>query len=278
MPQGNRTASIITSAAIFILLEIAALAMLSSSSTLQNIWLNRASHRVMAFLWGSGEKVRNHFRVDQQNEELALENTHLMNELKRYKAEEDARKEESNAYVQESEVFEFIPASIVKISRNTTHNYVIVNKGYEDGIKEQSGIISPNGVLGIVTAVGRRYSYGLSLMNSNLSVSVRVGKLGITAPLVWDGRSSNGALVNNVPPHHEVQPGDTVWTSGYSSIFPPDIPVGVTGKTRLMDGSTMQIEVELFQDFNNVRYVTLVENKDKREIEEIEAEGGRMTK
>lgn len=278
MPQGNRTASIITSAAIFILLEIAALAMLSSSSTLQNIWINRASHRVMAFLWGGGEKVRNHFRVDQQNEELALENTHLMNELKRYKAEEEARNEDSNAYVQESEVFEFIPASIVKISRNTTHNYVIVNKGYEDGIKEQSGIISPNGVLGIVTAVGRRYSYGLSLMNSNLSVSVRVGKLGVTAPLVWDGRSSNGALVNNVPPHHEVQPGDTVWTSGYSSIFPPDIPVGVTGKTRLMDGSTMQIEVELFQDFNNVRYVTLVENKDKREIEEIEAEGGRMTK
>lgn len=252
--------------------------MLSSSSTLQNIWINRASHRVMAFLWGGGEKVRNHFRVDQQNEELALENTHLMNELKRYKAEEEARNEDSNAYVQESEVFEFIPASIVKISRNTTHNYVIVNKGYEDGIKEQSGIISPNGVLGIVTAVGRRYSYGLSLMNSNLSVSVRVGKLGVTAPLVWDGRRSNGALVNNVPPHHEVQPGDTVWTSGYSSIFPPDIPVGVTGKTRLMDGSTMQIEVELFQDFNNVRYVTLVENKDKREIEEIEAEGGRMTK
>lgn len=270
MPQGNRTVSIVISAAIFILLEIAALAMLSSSSTLQNIWINRASHRVMAVLWGGGEKIRNHFRLEKQNEDLSLENAKLREELKKYKAREEREKEEEEAYSAESDKFNFIPASIVKISRNSSHNYVILNKGYEDGVKEQSGIISPRGVLGIVSAVGRNHSYGLSLMNNNISLSVRVGKIGVVAPLVWDGKKSNGALVNNVPPHHEVAPGDTIWTSGHSSIFPPDIAIGTTGKTRLMDGSTLQIEVELFQDFNDARYVTIVENTAKTEIEELE--------
>ena len=66
MPQGHKT-SILVSAAIFILLEVAALAMLDRSSTLQDIWINRASHRVMAALWSSGESVRNYFRLEAAN-------------------------------------------------------------------------------------------------------------------------------------------------------------------------------------------------------------------
>lgn len=245
--------------------------MLSSSSTLQNIWINRASHRVMAFFWGGGEKLRSHFMLEKQNEDLVLENASLRNELARYKALEERMKEAEEAFGYDSGKFRFIPASIVKISRNTTHNYIILNKGYTDGVKTQSGIISPQGVLGIITAVDKHHSYGLSLMNNSISVSVRIGSLGITAPMVWDGKSSNGAHIGDIPPHHDIAPGDTVWTSGHSSIFPPDIPLGVTGKTRLLDGSTQQVDVILFQDFNNARYVTIVENTEKSEIEALEA-------
>ena len=271
MPQGNRTVSIVISAAIFIVLEIAALAMLSSSSSLQNIWINRASHRVMAFFGGGGEKLRGHFMLEKQNEELVLENANLKNELARYKVLEERMKEAEQAFGSAGTKFKFIPAGIVKISRNTAHNYVILNKGYSDGVKTQSGIISSQGVLGIITAVDKHHSYGLSLMNNNISVSVRIGSLGIVGPMVWDGKNSNGAVIGDIPPHHDIMPGDTVWTSGHSSIFPPDIPLGVTGKTRLLDGSTQQVDVSLFQDFNNARYVTIVENTEKSEIEALEA-------
>lgn len=272
MPQGGKTAKIFVSAAIFIILEVAALAMLSSSSSLQNIWLNRASHRVLAFFWGGGEKVRQHFRLDKQNEELALENARLKNELMLYKAAAEAKDEAAHAAVPEDRVkFNFTPASIVKMSRNSAHNYIILNKGSEDGIKPNSGIISTHGVLGIVTAVDKHHSYGLSVMNNNISVSVRIGQLGIVAPMSWNGRSSHGAVIDNIPPHHSIAPGDTVWTSGHSSIFPADIPLGITEGTRLMDGSTMQVDVNLFQDFRNARYVSVVENLQKNEIEALEA-------
>lgn len=79
--------------------------------------------------------------------------------------------------------------------------------------------------------------------------------------------------MRNLPLHHEINPGDTVWTSGFSSVFPSDIPVGVTGKVRLIDGSTNEVSVRLFQDFSALRYVIITENLDREEIAAVEKEG-----
>ena len=66
--------------------------------------------------------------------------------------------------------FSYTPATIVKMSRGRVHNYVILNKGSEDGILPQSGIITDRGVIGIVKSVSRHYSYGLTLMNPDVNV------------------------------------------------------------------------------------------------------------
>jgi len=127
--------------------------------------------------------------------------------------------------------------------------------------------------VGVVQAVDKHYSYGLTLMNPQMSIGARIGGSELVAPLTWDGRHSGRALLSNLPPHFNVAPGDTVRTSGFSSIFPPDIPIGVTGGSRLVDGSTRQVDVELFQDFSRLRYVTVVENRDRAAIMALEAEG-----
>ena len=75
--SGQKTSSFLLSAATFLLLEVAALVLLHSSSTAQNIWINRASHRTKAFLWGGGEALRNQFRMDDLNQQLQAENARL---------------------------------------------------------------------------------------------------------------------------------------------------------------------------------------------------------
>ena len=68
----------------------------------------------------------------------------------------------------------------------------------------------------------------------------------------------------------DFEPGDTVFTSGFSSIFPPDIPLGVTGNSKIVNGATYEIEVTLFEDFGALRYVTIVENLGKGEMMKLE--------
>ena len=258
-------------AAIFILLEVAALAMLHSSSSLQNIWINRFSHRILAATWGSSERVRDYFSLEDRNEQLARENFELLAQVQRFKAMENefqAMKQiDSSGF---TTLFEYIPATITKIGRNTQHNYIIINKGSDDGVEEQSAIVTSHGVVGMVFAVDKRYSYGLTLMNDKITVSARVGKSGVVAPLSWDGVHTDGAVLSNVPLHMEVAPGDTVTTSGFSMIYPPDIPLGVTTGSRLVDGSTNVIDVKLFEDFASLKYVVIAKSPVSRTIQNLE--------
>ena len=270
---GQKPSSFLVSAATFILLEVAALALLHSGSTLQNIWINRVSHRTMAFLWGSGETIRSQFQMDELNQELQAENARLQERLRAYERMEVEQEELDRMAARESEAYRYTPATVVTMSRHRTHNYIILNKGSEDGVHPQSGIISDLGVVGVVEAVDRHFSYGLTLMNPDMSIGARLGNSQLVAPLSWNGRSSGRAIMRDLPPHIDVAPGDTVRTSGFSTIFPPDIPIGITGGSRIVDGSTRQVDVDLFQDFSKLRYVTIVENLDRTVITALEAEG-----
>lgn len=263
----------IFNAAIFILLEIAALAMLRHSGVMQNLWISRGFHAVSASVWGSLQDLGYYFSLRQKNDELAKENFHLAQQVRRYRllAGEDS----SDMTLSQADTageYRFMPAEITMMSNNSQHNYMIISKGYEDGVVEKSGIITGKGAVGIIDAVSRHYSYALSFRNSGISISARIGKEGAVGPMKWDGRSSRGAILSEIPHHIEIFPGDTVYTSGYSTIFPPDIPLGTIGESRLVNGATYEIKVTLFEDFSRLRYVTIVNHTGKEELKELEEE------
>ena len=267
MLRNSNIAARILSVALFVLMEIAALMMLSHSGPLQKIWISRVSYSIRGWIWGASESIGGYFSLASQNRGLAQENFELQQELRKYQnALSTARQDSLTARLEFSRDFEYIPASIRKVSRNKQHNYIILNKGSEDGIKPQSGIITSKGVIGIIDAVDRHYSYGISFMNAGMSVSARIGSSGAVGPMTWDGISTNRAILKEIPLQNKFSPGDTVWTSGYSSIFPADIPLGVTGSSRIVNGAVNEIDVILFQDFSSLRYVTVVQTVDDDEL------------
>lgn len=258
----------ILNAVIFILLEIAAVFMLSKTRSLQNIWINRATHRVLGAIWGGGETIRSYFGLREQNRALAEDNARMTEVLRHLTGQKLAL---SGAVADTvTGHWRYTPASIVKMSRNSQHNYIIIDKGSAEGIVPLSGIVTSEGVVGVVNAVDEHYSYGITLQNTLVSVSARIGHDGIVAPLEWNGRGRNEAVLSNLPAHLETHPGDTVWTSGFSGIFPPDIPLGVLGKSRLVDGAVRETDVDLFLDFGALRYITIVENLDREVIKRLE--------
>ena len=271
MRKSNLISNLIT-AAIFIILEVAALNMLNSSP-IQRSWFAKGGHIVMGSLWGTTQDIKHYFSLKEKNENLAMENFLLREQML-----------EMNAIIRDSvrvsriqadgvaDGYRYIPAAIVKISNNTRHNYIIIGKGSDDGVVKGSGVITGKGAIGVIDAVGRKHSYARSFKNHEMNISTRIGKEGAVGPMTWDGFSSNGAILKEIPHHVEFQPGDTVYTSGYSSIFPPDIPLGTTGDSRIVNGATYEIEISLFEDFGALRYVTVVENMGREEIKSLEEE------
>ena len=226
---------------------------------------------VSSTVWGFFQNTKQYFSLKKSNDALAQENYELR--LRLAEIEARAGLENSAFELPADNVagnFRYIPANIVKISNNTHHNYLIIGKGSEDGVSEGAGVITGKGAIGVIDAVSRNHSYARSFKNHEMNISARLGKEGAVGPMAWDGFSSSRAILSEIPHHVEFEKGDTVYTSGYSSIFPPDIPLGTAGEAKIVNGATYDIEVTLFEDFGALRYVTIVENIGKEEIEKLE--------
>lgn len=269
MPKERSVVRNILTVAVFIILEIASVLMLSRNNQIQRLWIARISHGFMARTWGASQSVSNYFSLKRQNDELALENDRLQKLVRGY---ELAAREADPASkpVLADNGFNYIPATIIKSSTNTQHNYLIIDKGSEDGVTRNSGIITDKGVIGIVDAVSSHYSYAISFLNTELFISARLGNSGAVGPLAWDGTGSDRAILKEIPLQFKFAPGDTVYTSGYSTIFPPDIPIGMAGESKIINGATNEIKVDLFQNHRALKYVTIVSNTRAAEIEAIE--------
>ena len=270
MRNGNFIHHLIN-AAIFIFLEVAALNMLRNNSPLQDTWFAKGSHNIMGTIFGWNLDIKEYFSLRKRNDQLALENFELASRLAEL---EDHIQDNIRSSLTPSDGivngYRYIPATIEKISNNSQHNYIIIGKGSEQGVTKGSGIITRKGAIGVIDAVSENFSFARSFKNHGMSISARLSKTGAVGPLTWDGIHSNKALLKEIPHHMVFSPGDTVFTSGYSSIFPPDIPLGVTGEANIVNGATYEIEVTLFEDYSALRYITIVENLNKGEIKSLE--------
>ena len=261
--------------AVFILLEIAALGMLRHGDSLQDLFISKAAHGFLGYFWGVSESIADYASLRTENRHLAEEILQLTETITRLEEEAAAAASRDSADYTSAwrGKYEFIPAEVIKNSVNKQHNYLIIGKGSDDGVRPQTGIITSRGVIGIVDAVSRHYSYAISFLNSDSSISARIGKDGAAGPMVWDGKGSGNALLREIPLQVKFEEGDTVYTSGFSTIFPPDIPIGRITGSRIVNGATFEIKVSLFQDFSSVRHVCLVRNRDLDEIMSLEKGG-----
>jgi len=124
--------------------------------------------------------------------------------------------------------YSWISARLIHLTLNQSQNRFTIDRGSRHGLKPDMGVIGPGGVVGVITQVSPHLATGMTLMNEGqgLMLSVRLKSSGELGNLIWDGKSSCCARIEGLASHVKVVVGDTVETSGLSTIFPRGIPVG----------------------------------------------------
>lgn len=260
---------------LFIAIEAICVAMVINNGIVQQYTVAGEIRNFQKFFWEIGSSIKNYTKlkeinlnVSQQNLALLEENgrlrEHLINSSTAIVADSLTR-----LYATEHPQFEYNWAKVIKNTINTQHNFIIINKGSRDGIMEDMGVITPNGVVGIVRAVGRNNAYVLSFLNNKQQISAKIGKSNTFGQLAWDGKDIMHANLNDIPQHVDANPGDTIYTSGYSSFFPPDIPIGIAQSSKIVNGMHRSVRVRLLQDFSLLDNVIIVKNNYHREIDSL---------
>ncbi len=169
--------------------------------------------------------------------------------------------------------YEYIGAMVRNNTTNQVNNFITIDKGSKQGIQPEMGVISAQGIVGVVTNVSDNFASIISLLNKNLKVSAKIQQNSFIGSLRWDVLDPQSAILEDIPKHAPVYIGDTVATSGFSAFFPGEIPIGVIEDWKLPEGGNFyNITVKLSTDFNRLNYVYVIKNKQQKEQKELEAQ------
>lgn len=168
--------------------------------------------------------------------------------------------------------YKFIPAMTINNTVDRTYNYITLNMGSNHGIKPDMGVISPDGIAGQIVKVSPNYSLAMSVLNAKYRPSAKLLRISNVGALRWEGEHADRVYLDYIPQTSQIKIGDTVVTSGYSSVFPPNYMIGtvVSANTDSQDGF-FKIEVSLSTNFRALHNVFIVRAGSREELDSLEA-------
>lgn len=254
---------------VFLLLEVVALYMLSTNDGYHNIML---SNKLIAFE-GSVEKkissVTEYLGLRSINAELAAENLELRNRLENVFRDDEQYFTSVNDTIHRQQYI-YTRSRVINQSVNKQKNYITLDKGKRDGIEVGMAVVGPYGIVGTVVGISNRFSIAMSVLNLDFRLSARFRKNGYFGSLRWEGLEDDIVSLNEIPHHVQITKGDTIETSGYSSVFPAGILVGNVKDFDEGAGDFYSIDVELATDFHKIDFVYIVGNLFKDEQVELQ--------
>lgn len=244
---------------VFVLLQGVSFLLLFSFNNYQHSRFFTSANAFVGKIYEATRAVTGYFDLQRQNDVLMERNIWLEQQLlladKRLKEMEEANTTSWPAETTTT-MFQSYKAGVIKNSLNRADNYITLNQGSLAGIKPDMGVIGPNGVVGIVYKTSPHYSLVISLLSSKSNLSCKIAGNEYFGFLQWEGGDSRYAYLKDLPRHAEFTIGDTVVTSGFSTVFPQGMMVGVIEEANdTNDGLSFLLKIKLATDFGKLRNV-----------------------
>lgn len=169
--------------------------------------------------------------------------------------------------------FQLSTAQVIQSTYKLGNNFLIINRGLEDGIEPQQGVLGPEGAVGIVYKVSNEYSAIMPIIHSQSMLSCKLGTTGYFGILKWDGKDERFAVLEDIPNHVRVAEGEPVLTRGASGALPANVLVGKAVAAERNESLGFQtVRVQLATDFQRIGSVYIIQNETKPTLDSLKLE------
>ncbi len=251
---------------LFLLLETVAIIMLVQYNGYQRSVLLSSASWFSGIFYDGADAIGGYFHLKSVNQDLSEENAQLKNEIEALKAQQNAlisKCDSAQLATLDSTLWQpysYISAHVIQHSINKPQNYITLDKGTANGVKPDMGVVSPDGVVGIVKSASKHYAMVIPVINVQSRISCRLDSSQNFGSLMWDGGDYRQAILHEVPGHVKAKVGEKVSTSGFSAIFPSGIPVGTIKDISLIEENQfLKIKVQLSVDFGKLSEVHVIQ-------------------
>lgn len=260
---------------LFILLEVISFVLLFRFNNYQQSVYFTSANVVAGKVYEVSGGVFSYFHLKSVNEDLLDRNMLLEQQIANLEKALGAYQIDSTAINSIRSAantdYQLFKAHVIRNSLNLADNYITLDKGSSSGIRPEMGVVDRNGIVGIVYKTSPSYSTVISILNSKSSVSCKIVGSEYFGYLKWEHGDSRYAYLKDLPRHAEFNLGDTVVTSGYSTVFPEGIIVGtVDDMSDSNDGLSYLLKIKLATDFgklSDVRVISRTGQEEQRELE-----------
>lgn len=250
---------------LFLLLEGVAFFLVIQYNNYHRATFLNSSSNISGRVLKSYNNVSQYFNLREENERLNAE----LAKFKSLSREAYKKNKISITEIYDSvfvQHYSYIPTKVISNSINKQNNYLTLNAGRNQGIGEGMAVVSGSGVVGVVKDVSNNFSAVISLLNQNFRISAMLKKNNYFGSLRWDGLDYRYGVLYDLPNHLQIEPGDTVITSGYSAIFPKGVLIGLVNEVGdSKGGDFIEVKVKFSVDFKNIENVLVVKNLLKKE-------------
>jgi rod shape-determining protein MreC len=224
-------------------------------------------------------KVDNYFHLNQESDRIHRLNDSLINLLKGNFLNPDtamraARDSLPFDTLGERRRYIWREALVVSNSVSSERNYIQINRGSKQGIRDNMGVLNSDlSLVGIVVNTSENFSQVMSLLHVKNNVNAIMKRSGNSGTISWDGKNPLYLTMTGVPASDSIARGDTVLTGTYSLSFPPLKMVG-TVESIVKDNSSSfyVLKIRTAANFENLQHVFVVENLQSDEQGKLDKE------
>ncbi|MBK9569552.1 MAG: rod shape-determining protein MreC [Chitinophagaceae bacterium] len=256
----------------FLILQVVALWFLFSYNRFHRAKFLGIANEMTGQINSQYNKVEDYFTLKEENRRVHQLNDSLLNLLPR----NFLRRDSSMSLLQDSVPYDTLgnyrryfsrPATVVYNTVNAQKNYIQLNRGSRQGIRDNMAVIGSDGsAVGVVVNVSPNFCQVMSLLHIQHTVSVSLKRTGDLGTIEWDGKDPRYLVLKRIPKTVEIKNGDTVLTSKVSFNFPPGYMIGTVTDIKLDNTTGMYLlKVKTSANFYNLQQVHIIENIEREE-------------
>lgn len=256
---------------VFTILQVVALSLYFSFFFYPRSQYLTTAATVNAKVWEVRNAVTKHLNLDHTNQELQKNNAALMEKLPQSFIRIDSSKVQINDTIYRQQ-FEYIPADLINSTVEKRNNYFTIKAGTIHGVERGLGVVSDNGVVGVIHRCSEHYSIVKSVLTKDINISVIVDGMELYGLLKWDGVDARRGSVTGISNDLQIKKWTKIITREGTGIFPKGIMVGKVETLKSVEGEAFwDVSILFSEDYRKLQKVYVVKNILSDEQQKLEA-------
>ncbi len=261
---------------LFLFLQVFCIILIVQYSKYHQAMFGNTANRLTGGVNMQYDRIQYYFQLKKTNDSLMRANELLYNKLaSNFNLPDSGIKQVVDTIRIDSMLqyrkFNYMSAKVVANSVSSQSNFAVLQSVNVPQMRVGMGVVDPNNaVVGAITDVNGEFAVVMSLLHKDSHISGKLSKTGETGTVSWDGKYPNLVTLMGIPKSTKIIKGDSVITSGFSTIFPKGLLIGrVEQVYQEKSTNNLKIAVRTASNFNNLEYAFAINNFQQPAIDKL---------